>query len=80
MAYFKTTGKTAFPVCRALKVLAVAVLSVAGPASGLASGQDRADTLMLTVEEMFRMGMEASLVLKADSLNHQISLYSGILP
>ena len=73
MAYFKTTGKTAFPVCRALKVLAVAVLSVAGPASGLASGQDRADTLMLTVEEMFRMGMEASLVLKADSLNHQMA-------
>ena len=72
MTYLKNTGRPGLPVCRALRGFAVSVLSVAVSA-GLASGQERTDTLMLTVEEMFRMGMEASLVLKADSLNHQMA-------
>ena len=72
MTYLKNTGRPGLPVCRALRGFVVSVLSVAVSA-GLASGQERTDTLMLTVEEMFRMGMEASLVLKADSLNHQMA-------
>ena len=72
MTYLKNTGRPGLPVCWALRGFAVSVLSVAVSA-GLASGQERTDTLMLTVEEMFRMGMEASLVLKADSLNHQMA-------
>ena len=72
MTYLKNTGRPGLPVCQALRGFVVSVLSVAVSA-GLASGQERTDTLMLTVEEMFRMGMEASLVLKADSLNHQMA-------
>ena len=41
--------------------------------SCLAWGGEQRDTLLLTVDELFRRGMEMSLVLQADTLDSQMA-------